>query len=105
MQQENTPQDGAESVWASLMYTARQLSKIAAGVTVLFALVAGILWLAVQVAMLFMPEDTAAAFGMLVFTLLLGASVVFMKRRYDVEHQSDQSQSKANHGRRKGERR
>ena len=103
MQEQSPRGDGVESVWTSLKYTAREVSKIAAAVTGLFALVAGILWLAVQVAMLFMPKDAALPFGMLVVTMLLGGGLVFMKRRHDVQHRSDNSQSKANHGRRKGD--
>lgn len=59
MQKEDTPPDGAESAWASLRYSALQVSKVAAGVIGGFLLVMGVLWLIVQFAMLFLPKESA----------------------------------------------
>ncbi|MGX5672454.1 hypothetical protein [Thermomonas fusca] len=105
MQKENTPQDGAESAWASLRYSVLQVSKVATGVIVGFLLVMGILWLIVQFAMLFLPKELAPGVGMLAFTMLLGVGVVFAKRRHEMGNQTGKSQSQGGHGRGKGERR
>lgn len=96
---ENTP---AESVWASLTYTACQVSKIAVSATALFLLVAGILWLTLQLATLFLPKESAPGFSIFSSAVLIGGALLFLKRRNDARHLTKKPQSKIQQCRKKG---
>lgn len=96
---ESTP---AESVWASLAYAAYYVSKIAVSATALFLLVAGILWLTLQLATLFLPKGSAPGFSILSSAVLIGGALLFLKRRNDARHLTKKPQSKIQQCRKRG---